>query len=47
MNDSQIFAITESRFNSSLLINDLKPFRHWLGEWYNEIKLPKLSLIFI
>ena len=42
-----IFTITESRFNSKLLINDSKLYSHWLGERYNKIKLHSLSLIFI
>ena len=33
------YTITESRFNSKLLINDSKSSWHWLGEWYNVMKL--------
>ena len=42
-----LFTITESIFNSRLLINDSKSSCHWLDEPYNEIKLHNLSLIFI
>ena len=42
-----LFIITESRFNSRLLINDSQLSWHWFVEQYNEIKLQSLTLIFI
>ena len=42
-----LFTIAELRFNSKLLINDLKSSWDWLDERYNLMKLPSLPLIFI
>ena len=42
-----LFTITESRFNSKLLINDSKSSSDWLGERYNVMKLHSLPLILI
>ena len=39
-----LFTITDSWFNSKLLINDSKISWDWLGEWYNTMKLHSLIL---
>ena len=42
----RLFTINKLRFNSKLLINDLKSSWHWLSERYNLMKLHSLPFCF-